>query len=156
LKKIFVVLIVLLLSPLLAALFVLAAFFAICVSFYKWVWLVWFCWTHADRVYLICSRRRGWEAFLTNNAIPSLPSHIKAIWLESPNQLANIVRAARLGGAFSSKPFLILVTPFGIKSSPLNRRWLHLKPFGKRSIRVRDDARHVIDEALLDFSQRYR
>jgi hypothetical protein len=155
-KKLFVGLLLLLLSPLLVPLFAVAVVFALCVSFYSWLWLIWFCWTHADRVYLICSRRRGWDAFLKNNAIPSLPSHITAVWLESPNRLANVVRAARLGGACLSKPFLILVTPFSIKSSPLNHRLLHLKPFGKRSAPVRADARQVIDDALSDFSQWYR
>lgn len=152
-KKLIVVLVLILLSPLLVLLFAAAMLISVCIACYSWMWLVWFCWRHADRIYLICSRRRGWAEFLANNVIPALPDHVTPVWIESPKRLAHVIRAMRLSRSALSKPFLILITPFGIKSTPLNERLYHLKRFGKGAATVRADVRRVVDLALDDFSR---
>jgi hypothetical protein len=152
-KKLAVILLFLVLLPLLVPLVAAGIVIALGWSLCTWLWLVWFCWTNADRVFLICSRRRGWEPFLRNNVIPALPDHVAAVWLEAPQQWTRVVRAIRASNTRLSKPFMVLVTPFGIKTTPLNERLVHLKRFGKRSSEIRADARAVIDAALDNFLQ---
>jgi hypothetical protein len=152
-KKLAVILLLLVLLPLLVPLVALGIVIALGWALCVWLWLVWFCWTNADRVFLICSSRRDWEPFLKNNVIPALPDHVSAVWLEAPQQCVNVVRAVRASQVRQSIPFMILVTPFGIKSTPLNGPLQHLKHLGKQSSEVGSDARAIIDAALDDFLQ---
>jgi hypothetical protein len=152
-KKTVIIFLLILFSPLAIALFAIGTVVALGVSFYDWLWLICFCWRHADRVYFICSRRRGWEPFLKNNAIPVLPAHVSAVWFESPEPLTNVIRATRKSNLMLSKPFLILVTPFGMKPAPLNQRLLHLKHHGKASDVVRGEAHAIVNTVLADFSK---
>lgn len=140
-----------LLSPLLLPLAALFVLVAICVSVYSWFWLLLFCWMHSGRVYLICSRRRGWEPLLKNNVIPILPDCVSPVWLEAPGAMRNVVHAGRLAHVFLSKPFLVRVARFGLHSTPLNSQLAHLKPRGAVSESAQREAQNIVASALAEF-----
>lgn len=148
LRKLAAIAVVLLLSPLLVPLVAFLVVFSLVVSAYSWLWLLCFCWTHVDEVYLVCSRKRGWEPFLRNNLVPVIPDSLLPIWLESPESRANVVRAGRLSNVFLAKPFLIRVTRFRLLSLPLNSQLAELKCLGAISETARHDARKILNAAL--------
>lgn len=149
-RKLAVIALLILSSPLLIPLAALFLVIATCVSVYGWLWLRYFCWTHSDRVYLICSRRRGWEPLLRNNVVPVLPNHVSSVWLETPGALRDVVHAGRLSGVLLPKPFLIRVTRFRLLSVPLNSKLVGLKSLGAVSNSVRQDAQKIVETALAD------
>lgn len=157
LRKLAAIAVVLLLSPLLVPLVAFLVVFSLVVfslgvSAYSWLWLLCFCWTHVDEVYLVCSRKRGWEPFLRNNLVPVLPDSLLLIWLESPESRANVVRAGRLSNVFLAKPFLIRVTRFRLLSLPLNSQLAELKCLGAISETARRDARKILNAALAELA----
>lgn len=149
-RKLAMIAVLLLLSPLLVPLAALFIVVALCVSVNSWLWLMYFCWVHVDQVYLICSRKRGWEPFLRNNVVPVLPGKLLPIWLESPAPFANVVRAGRIANVFLAKPFLIRVTRFRLLSMPLNSQLADLKCLGAVSEVARRDARKILDAAVAE------
>ena len=151
-KRILLLSLLLLLAPLLIPAFAILLLYALCLAIYQWLWMCWFCWKYADRVFLICSRRRGWEAFLKNNAAPALPPRVTAVWLEAPGQWQRVTRALELSGRGISKPYLVLVTPRGLKFVPLNQRLQSLKRLGQVSAKAREAAGLAIEKALEEFA----
>lgn len=149
-RKLATIVLLVLLSPLLVPLAAILIVIALCVSVYSWFWVACFCWTHVGQVYLICSRKRGWEPFLQNNVTPVLPTEILPIWLESPAPFANVVRAGRLANVFLAKPFLIRVTRFRLLSAPLNSQLADLKCFGAVSELARRDVREILNATLIE------
>lgn len=140
--------VLLFLSPVLVPLAALFVVFALCVSVYHWLWLLYFCWTHVGREYLICSRRRGWEPFLQNNLVPILPEQISTVWIEAAKPTADVLHAGRIANVFFAKPFLIRVTRFRLLSVSLNPLLANPKCHGAVSESVRVEARRVVETAL--------
>ena len=103
---------------------------------------------HAGRVFLVCSRRRGWQACLENNILPALPPSVTAVWLETPGGLQDVIRAARLRPRFVSVPYLLLVSKSEITVRALNERLLHLKRPGRRSVTAQAEAQQIIAGVL--------
>ena len=147
--------VLILLSPLLLPLFIVVALLAILVACYHWLRFLVFCLSHLDDVYLVCSRRRGWEPFLANNLIPVLPPYVKAIWIESTSTHKDLLRALRPRRCVTAIPFLALVTPTGIQCKSLNRLLVEYKQHGKPSNAMQDALRPFVEKTLQELSQQY-
>ncbi len=154
-KKLLVAILLILLSPLLLPLFVVLSVVGIAMGVCHWLWMLWYCITHLGELYLICSRRRGWQAFLENNLIPVLPSKVKVIWIEMPNEKRRFIQAIAAGRSAYSVPILALVTLGGIKFASLNRLLINKKHLGRSSQGTRDSVRPIIESAVRDITAQY-
>jgi len=153
--KLLIAILLILFSPLLLPLFIVVAILACIVGCCHWLGFLVFCFTHLDSLYLVCSRRRGWEPFLVNNLIPVLPVQVKAIWIESPGTQKHLLRALRRQRSVTSVPFLALVTPMGLQCKSLNRPLVEKKQQGKASRMTQDVLLPFIEKAVQEFLLHY-
>ncbi len=115
---------------------------------YRRAWLLLYCWTHAESAYLVCSRRRDWGPLLQNNVIPALPQQVSAVWTETTDRSDRVLRAIRLSQINTAKPFLILVTRFGLRWESLNQTLQNWKEHGKEDVETRIAMRQLIERTL--------
>jgi hypothetical protein len=149
--KLFVAIVLIALSPLLLPLFIVMAVLGIAIGVFDWLRTLWYCLVHSGELYLICSRRRGWQPFLVNNLIPVLPSQVQVIWLERPNEKHRFLRSLGHRRSACSVPILALVTLGGIKLTSLNKQLFDMKHLGKSSQATRERLRPIIETAMQGF-----
>ena len=120
------------------------------VTCLEWACNRWFCYRNAGRVYLVCSRRHGWDALLRNNLIPVVPDDVTVIRAESSQGHETVLRLARRNTNQISTPYLALVTRKGVRSRSLNHRLQGIKNRGKRSTDAQQQIAIVLSKALAE------
>ena len=124
--------------------------------FMDWLRRLIYCMTHANKVYLVCGRQRGWEPFVQNNLIPSLPGDVEPIWQHSPQGHKMVFRLVQSTAYGTSIPFFVLVTPFTVKCHSLNDSLQQLKRQGKTCENTQATAAKIASEELAALRSRYR
>ena len=132
------------LIPLVAVCLVaLAAILCIPVLIYVAARAVWFRYKNRGKVFLVYTRRHGWNEFIRNNFIPAFAPHVEAIeyprgcepW---PAALAHVYAAGR------NKPYLAKVSLRGVRYIALHELLLPLKPHGARRADVQRELRQML------------
>jgi hypothetical protein len=133
LKKTLVCLLLLCLSPLLAAFALLAVIVLAARRLYGWALLRWRSWRSGNWRYLVCSQRAGWHEFVINNLLPALPPGVSPIWVEYGRAPSNNAAVASIlhCGAARPKPYLAEVGPLRTRVRPLHEELLPFKQFGR-------------------------
>jgi hypothetical protein len=105
--------------------------------------VVWFRWRNRGKVFLIYTRRHGWNEFLYNNLFPAVVPEIEPVeytrgrdaW---PWLLSNIYSPGY------SKPFLAKVSWSGIRYIGLHELLLPLKKHGARRTDIQAQLREML------------
>jgi hypothetical protein len=110
-----------------------------------------YCIANDGKIFLICSRRRGWNELLVNNLIPVVEDSATVCWVghgpsESdptvvPGEIATRIRHC-------TKPLVVLVTRRGLMMTSLNGPLQQWKTRGRKNPRSRKPLRRIFDSAV--------
>lgn len=105
---------------------------------------------HIGKVFVVCSRTRGWHEFLTNNVLPVLPQSWTPVWRNRRGwRDSTFVVSAPLRGALSGhrKPMLVLVNRRSYSMLSFHEDLLDLKPHARRSPQIQSQVQTILDAA---------
>lgn len=133
LKKTLVCLLLLCLGPLLVAIALLGVIVLAARRLYGWALIRWRSWRTGNWRYLVCSPRSGWNEFVANNLLPSLPPGVSPVWVEFGRAPSNNAAVASIlhCGAARPKPYLAEVGPLRTRVRLLHEELLPFKRFGR-------------------------
>ncbi|UPT73368.1 MAG: hypothetical protein M0D55_16040 [Elusimicrobiota bacterium] len=123
--------------------------------------LAYFCYCGIrDHVYYLLNRgkiifvvdgRHGWREVILNNAIPALPAGIDPIWYQS--RVLGGIQSLVVAGKQIQRPFLGLVTVWGIKKISVHDKLLRFKTYGKRDPNIGKEIRSIIENAVQELGR---
>lgn len=105
---------------------------------------------HAGHKYLVWSSRHGWRDFIVNNVIPGLPNGVQAFHLRSIRHTTDEERSLRtyLYSHCHSRPYLACVRVDKIAFVPLHHALLPYRSCAARDEGMRRIAAKVIHHAI--------
>jgi hypothetical protein len=114
-----------------------------------------FCRRHDGDVYLICSRRRGWEPFLRNNLFP-VTKDVVVIWKDDAecSRKTWSVLKWMLANSPPKIPFVVFVGRKQVFVESLNGPLQAWKRQGKRSVDASEAGGRVLQDTLLRLRRR--
>ena len=113
-----------------------------------------FCRENCGKIFLICSRRRGWYEFLENNLIPAIPENIEPVWIESKykdRKVKPLFVAMNRFYSPASKPFLLKVESNTLRRKSLNGILQNYKSKGKKDSSIHRDLNKIVEEQVAAF-----
>jgi hypothetical protein len=112
--------------------------------------VAWFRVRYRGRLFLVFTRRHGWNEFVINNLIPSIeeratpveiPRNGRGKWPKLPTMIHN----ATIG---LPKPFIARVNYWGVHAEPIQRLLLPMKRYGARNLSVQQQLRDLLKRQL--------
>jgi hypothetical protein len=133
-----------LLYPLIAILLVaLAAILCLPVLIFLAVKAVWFRYSNRGKVFLVYTRRHGWNEFICNNLVPAFAPHIEPV--EYPRGCKPWSSAlSHVYAAGKNKPYLAKVSWLTVRTISLHELLLPLKQYGARRADVQAELRQML------------
>ena len=112
--------------------------------------LVRFRYSNRGKVFLVYTRRHGWNEFVCNNLIPAVPNNVEPLEYQRGGRspwpwLLRNIHEATYG---RSKPFLAKVSWRGVHCVGLHELLLPLKPQGARRPEVQTKVRDMLASHL--------
>jgi hypothetical protein len=148
------VLLFLCLLPVLVPLFlavVLAMIVAMpCFTAALFIHVRWCAWRTDTWSYVVCSPRRGWHEFVTNNLQAALPAGVAMIWSTGRPHAAQsfVLHWLASYGNQAMKPCLVEVRPLRVRCRSLHEQLLPLKTFARKNSEVQQLLRKLIKAEL--------
>jgi hypothetical protein len=122
----------------------------ICKNVYRSASMRWHAWRTGTWIYVVCSRRRGWHEFGSNNLQAALPAGVSMIWANGNGHTAHSSALRSLAACSYGviKPCLVEVRPFRVRTRSLHERLLPLKTFTRKNNDVQQTLRELIEAEL--------